>query len=852
MPEESGTTPISNKLNMKATLERILSSFVTTIVLLILYALGLAAATFIEKYHGTSAAKAIVYYSPLFFLLQFLLVLNFIAVLIKHQLLKRRKWGLIVTHWAFVVILLGALVSHLFGEEGILHLREGESSDRIVVRTSGDTSYHTLPFQVELLKFTLTRYPGSASPSAYESEVLVHVDGTTRRERIYMNNVLDIKGYRFFQASYDPDEKGSVLSVNRDVAGRNITYAGYLFLIIGFIFCFTGKNSRFMQLSRRLKELRKAVSDLPLAGIFLFLSFSLNTHALSAQSPDPSLKETVQKYNVNPAHAALFGALPVQSGSGRMLPVNTFSSEILRKLHKADRFGTLNSDQFLVSLLALPEMWIRVPFIALSNDELAVYYDLTHGECAYLEVFDTYGNYKLQEKVEEAYSKMPAERTRFDKDLLKLDEQINIFHQLINHQMLNLFPKEDDANHKWYASGDDLSVFSGKDSMFVSHILDWYLGEVQGALKTGDWSKADEIVGMIHTYQQAKNKTLDIRPEKIEAEIKYNRLDVFRQCKKGYLILGGCLLILSFAALFKPRARLKYAMTVLSVFVVGILAFHTYGMGMRWYIAGYAPWSNSYETMVYVAWATVWGGLLFIRRSMITFALATLFGGLILFVSGLSWMDPQINPLVPVLKSPWLMFHVAVIVAAYGFFGICCLIGLTNMVMIGLSRTKNGTMLTERVQELTIVNEMALLIGLAFMTIGTFLGAIWANESWGRYWGWDPKETWALITMIVYALVEHLRLIPKGKNLWLFNFASVVAFSSVLMTFFGVNYFLSGMHSYGQNDNVHGIFMYLYMATGAILLLGLWSHRIYRKSGKAEDKREEGEAKAAEAPKPAE
>lgn len=817
---------------MKVTLERILSSFVTTIVLLILYALSLATATFIEKYHGTPAAKAIVYYSPLFFLLQFLLVLNFIAVLIKYQLLKRRKWGLIVTHFAFIVILFGALVSHLFGEEGILHLREGESSDRIAVRTSDATSYHILPFQVELVEFTLTRYPGSSSPSAYESEVLVHVDGTTRRERIYMNNVLDIKGYRFFQASYDPDEKGSVLSVNRDVAGRNITYTGYFLLIIGFIFCFIGKNSRFMQLSRQLKEFRKAASDLPSVFIFFLVSFALAPCALEAQPSDASMKEAVQKYKVSPEHAALFGALPIQSGNGRMIPVNTFSSEILRKLHKADRFGSLTSDQFLISLLALPEMWIRVPFISLSNEELAVYYDLTKGECAYLEVFDSSGNYKLQEKVEEAYSKMPAARTRFDKDLLKLDEQINIFHQLINHQMLNLFPKEGDAHHKWYASGDDLSVFSGKDSMFVSRILDWYLGEVQAALKSGNWAKADEIVGMIHTYQQAKNKTLDIRPEKIKAEITYNQMDVFRQCKKGYLILGGLLLVLAFASLFKPRKGLAYTMILLSICVGGVFCFHTYGMGMRWYIAGYAPWSNSYETMVYVSWATVLGGLLFIRRSMITFALATLFGGIILFVSGLSWMDPQINPLVPVLKSPWLMFHVAVIVAAYGFFGICCLIGITNMVMMGLARTKHGMMLKERVGELTVVNEMALLIGLALMTIGTFLGAIWANESWGRYWGWDPKETWALITMIVYALVEHLRLVPKWKNPWLFNFTSVLAFASVLMTFFGVNYFLSGMHSYGQNDNVHSIFTYLYIATGVILFLGIWSNRIYRQEAR--------------------
>lgn len=861
---------------MKTKLDRILSSFVTTIVLLLVYAVLLAVATFIEKYHGTAAAKAMVYYSPLFILLQFLLVVNFIAALIRHRLLQSRKWGLLITHFAFIVILAGALVSFLFGEEGILHLRQGETSGVIAVRTSdGRTATHPLPFEVELVKFTLTRYPGSASPSAYESEVLVHVDGTTRRERIFMNNVLDVKGYRFFQASYDPDEGGTVLSVNRDVAGRNITYAGYLLLLIGFVCCFTGKNSRFRTLSRRLKELRSAAGAAVSCLIVTALSFllpagaaaqtdavpmsAISTNAASANvtpvnatpadaspvasessvSADmaaqaamsaASLSEAVQSYAVDPHHAARFGELPIQSGKGRMLPVNTFSSELLRKLHKADRLGALNSDQFLVSLLAMPEMWIRVPMIALPNNELAVYYDLTPDACAYLEVFDARGRYKLQDKLEEAYNKMPAERSRFDKDLLKLDEQINIFHQLINFQLLNLFPKADDPNHKWYAAGDDLSVFSGKDSMFVSHIMAWYADEVKAALHSGDWTKADEIVGMIHTYQQAKNKSLDINPEKIRAEIKYNKLDVFRQCKKGYLILGGLLLVISFVALFRPSRALRIAQGALALGVAAVFCFHIYGMGMRWYIGGYAPWSNSYETMVYVSWATVLAGLSFMRRSMLTFALATLFGGIILFVSGLNWMDPEIGTLVPVLKSPWLMFHVAVIVAAYGFFGICCLIGLTNLVMLGLTGGKNTALLTARTKELTIINEMALLVGLALMTVGTFLGAVWANESWGRYWGWDPKETWALITLVVYAVVEHLRLIPKGKSSWLFNFASVLAFASVLMTFFGVNYFLSGMHSYGQNNNVQGIFIYLYAAVGVVCLLGVWSYIRYKKN----------------------
>ena len=803
---------------MKVTFERIFSSFVTAIVLLLLYGLGLAVATFIEKYHGTAAAKAMIYYSPLFFLLQFLLIVNFLVIATKYKYLKRHRWGLLLVHTSFIIILLGALVSFLFGEEGILHIREGESTDQMAIRQGDLTTFHTLPFTVELEKFTLTRYPGSSSPSSYESKLLVRVDGETRHERVFMNNVLDVKGYRLFQASYDPDEQGTVLSVNRDVAGRNITYTGYLLLVIGLIISLLGKNSRFMTLSRRFNELRRASS---LSMILMLLALSMSVSAKEETSP---MLDVVQKYAVPLEHAAKFGALPIQSYSGRMMPINTFSSEVLRKLHKLDKIGLLNSDQFLLSLLAMPDMWMRVPFIAISNPELASSFDLTNGECAYLQVFDKNGDYKLQERLEEAYNKMPSQRTRFDKDLLKLDEQINIFHQLINYQMLNLFPKEDDQNHKWYAAGDDLSAFTGKDSMFVSRIVEWYLAEVQDALQSGDWSKADEVVDMIGTYQQAKNNSFDISPKKIEMELMYNKLDVFRSCKKGYLIGGGLLLVLSFAMLFKQQRWMKLSIWILEVGILFVFLYHMYGMGMRWYIGGYAPWSNSYETMVYVAWATVLGGLLFAHRSGVTFALATLFGGIILFVSGLNWMDPEINPLVPVLKSPWLMFHVAVIVAAYGFFGIGCLIGLTNLILTSIGK-ENTTLLKARIKELTLVNEMSLWVGLALMTVGTFLGAVWANESWGRYWGWDPKETWALITMVVYAVVTHLHMVRRWYSDWLFNLCSVVAFSSVLMTFFGVNYFLSGMHSYGQNDNVHGIFVYLYAVLAIVVVLAFVSGR---------------------------
>ena len=355
--------------------------------------------------------------------------------------------------------------------------------------------------------------------------------------------------------------------------------------------------------------------------------------------------------------------------------------------------------------------------------------------------------------------------------------------------------------------------------------MKWYLSEVQAALQSNDWSKADEVLHMIHVYQEKIGKELVIPDAKVNAEIKYNKLEIFRWCKIGYLVLGGLLLCCSFLMSFRRKKFLDVTSTLLSIGIALVFVWQMYGFGLRWYISGYAPWSNSYETMVYVAWATVLAGLIFSRNRM-AFALATIFGGIILFVSGLSWMDPQINPLVPVLKSPWLMFHVAVIVAAYGFFGISSLIGLTNLVLMLFLRKGDGQLMVEnRIKELSIINEMALWIGLALMTAGTFLGAVWANVSWGRYWGWDPKETWALITMIVYAIVLHLHLVKRWINLWSFNFLSVVAFLSVLMTFFGVNYFLSGMHSYGQNDNINHLFVYIMTGIVLIIVLGIAARR---------------------------
>lgn len=799
-------------------IKQFLSSYKTTIVLLLLYAAVMAAATFVEKYRGTEAAKLLVYYSPLFIFLQFLLVVNFVLILIEKAYIKRKKWALVTVHAAFIVILAGAMVTHLFGKEGSVHIREGQIIDEMVIRSSRGMSFEKLPFSLELTDFRLNRYPGSASPSSYESDLIVHVDGETREAKVFMNNVLDVKGYRFFQASYDQDEQGTILSANKDVAGRIITYTGYFLLLVGFLLVFVTKNSRFWKLNRRLKEVRNAAKNIP--AVLFLLIFSITASAQTM--PGESMMEAVQKNAVSISHASAFGALPMQSG-GRIMPVNTFSSEILRKIYKEQQIGRLNSDQFLLGFLAMPQMWIQVPFIAVENNDISARYQLPEDYASYAQFFDANGNYKLLPQLQELYHKAPAERTRTEKDMLKLDERANIVFQLLNYGLLSIFPDPNDPGHTWYAPGDNLSAFPKEDSLFVTRSFAWYLAEVNHSLRSGDWSKPDQVLGVIKEYQRKNDAGSHINPEKISAEIRYNNMRIFDRCKLGYFIFGGLLLVFAFMQLLKKRKWAGVVVTMLSVGIFAVFLFHIYGMGMRWYISGYAPWSNSYETMVYVAWATVLAGLVFGRKSALTMALATLFGGVILFVSSLNWMDPQIGTLVPVLRSPWLMFHVAVIVAAYGFFGIGFLLGITNLSLLAFS--KKNPLAGYRIRELSIINNMALMVGLALMSIGTFLGAIWANESWGRYWGWDPKETWALITMIVYTVVTHLHIVKKWNSDWLFNLLSVFAFSSVLMTFLGVNYLLSGMHSYGQTDGVSAIFLYIAVAFAAIGVLGIISSR---------------------------
>lgn len=806
---------------------KIISSFVTTLILLLAYALLLAVATFIEKEHGSSTARELIYNNYGFYLLQLLLAVNFVAVAVKQlKNEKNRKIGMLVFHFALLVILLGAWVTATFSTEGIIHLREGESTSTMMIVKPGmqpdlnRPESAELPFQLTLNDFKLMRYPGSQSPSGYESHVLINSPEGNRSEIISMNNVVQQDGYRLFQSSFDKDELGTVLTVNHDTAGSTITYVGYFILLIGILWVLLGRSSRFAMLNRQLKEL----TDKRSKTMIWLLLFLLSTGSAFA-APSSDAPRTV----VSADHAQLYGKLLVQCASGRIEPIDTYSTKLLRKLYRDDTYKGLSGTQVILGIIGNPELWRNELVIRIGNEEIhALLGGATSGKyLPFNALFDDEGNYKLTAPLQKIYDHPSQQRTKLEKDLLKLDERVNIFYALQQGEMLNILPLKDDPAHKWYAPGEDLSAFSGRDSLFASKIYGWYMQELVEAQQSGNYAPAEEVLGMINTYQRAQAHQSLINDQRIRAELWYNQLNLFAHASKGYLVAGvALLLLLIFGIIYPDRPKGRLIRGLFIGLPVLVFLAHTVGIGMRWYISGQAPWSNAYESMIYVAWASALGGLLFIRRSPITLSLATILAGVILFVANLNSMDPEITPLVPVLQSYWLMIHVAVITASYGFFGISFLIGLLTISTLAIN--KRIQTMEQKLQELRIINEMCLTIGLCLLTAGTFIGAIWANESWGRYWGWDPKETWALITIIVYSIVLHVRLIPRFNNIVTFSILSVYALSTVLMTYFGVNYYLSGLHSYGNTEAPVAV----HLLIGVYLLITVVVVRVVYKSKK--------------------
>ncbi len=689
----------------------------------------------------------------------------------------------------------------------------------------------TLPFSLKLRKFELKRYPGSMAPSSYASEVTLidKKNGVVMPFRIYMNHVLDYKNYRFFQSSYDRDEQGTILSVNHD-PGMYPTYFGYFLLAIGFLLTILNPKSRFRTLGRKIQqdmEKNKKSMTLSMLIVFAFISFlsPLNLKAKQTLTIQESINIAKK---INKKHADRFGHLLMQNREGRVEPIDSFANSVLNKISRKRSFYGLDADQIILGMLSTPSAWQNIPIIRVSHDKIKRILGMKQSDkYASFNMFFAYQDknpYKLSSYAEEASRKPPIERNQFDKDVLRVDERVNVLYYVYTGSLFKIFPKIKDPHNKWYDPKTAVSTFPKPQSEHIKNMLERYFSALDEGIKTGKWKEANKALKIISNYQQKHGGKIIQNKSKINAEILYNHLNIFSKLILVYLLIGLFLLFVIMYKMLKPKSSVKWLIRLcFTVLVVSFLA-QTFGMGLRWYIAGHAPWSNGYESMIYIAWSIILAGLIFSRQSVMALSLTAILTGVFLFVAHLSWMDPEITNLVPVLKSYWLMVHVSIITASYGFLGLNMLLGFFTLIMfIMLSNDpenpRNKSILNG-ITEATRVNEMSMILGLMLLTMGNFLGAIWANESWGRYWSWDPKETWALISILVYAAVVHMRLIPKLNGQFAFAVASTLAYASVIMTYLGVNYYLVGMHSYAAGEPVPiPIWVYCVVAIVAIIIL---------------------------------
>jgi len=659
-----------------------------------------------------------------------------------------------------------------------------------------------IPFIIKLREFEIERYPGSNSPSSFASEVtLIDTElSIVEDRRIYMNNVLKHRGYRFYQSSYDKDEHGTVLSVNRDSAGTRITYIGYFFLMLGMFMALFARRTRFSRLAR-------SSSGTKVKAVVISALMLLGGSSLFAQGyPAPSKEQAKE-----------FGQLWVQGKEGRFKPMNTLSNEIVRKVTGGAHMEGLNADQILMGMILYPFEWQAAPLFEIDNAEIHMLMGFKGAKVSFND-FLPEGKYLLYEFVNNAYNKKVPERTEFDKEVMKLDEKVNILYMVQNGGMLRIFPDLNSENNTWMALSDMIEPGNVAGDTLAQVFMAY-----KDAIRTGDNMLASEIINFIGNYQ-IRNCDILPKEEKKNAEIYYNKLRLFNKLAPFYALFGFTLIIVQFLRIFRPGRWVSWMFRIGVIHLSVAFGLHTMALLLRWYIGGHAPLSNGYESMIFVSWISLLAGLIFVKKSGFAISLTAILSALALLVAHLSWMNPDITNLVPVLKSPWLTIHVTVIMAGYGFLGLSALAGLINLVFYSIQNRNNTSQIKPVIDQITAVNHMSVIVGLYFLTAGVFLGGVWANESWGRYWGWDPKETWALISVLVYAFIAHMHQFPGLKGGYAFNLGSLLGYSAILMTYFGVNYFLGGMHSYAGGTTLE-IPWYTAAIIISIIALAVFAYR---------------------------
>lgn len=733
------------------------------LVLWVLVPMVLIVATICEKWQGTPFVAEHVYGAPWFVMLWAVWVIVG-GVYIFRRRLHRRPFTFAL-HAALVLILLGAFTTWMWGEQGTMQLRQGKSVSGYL--TDEGTVCH-FPFSVVLDTFLVENYAGTDTPQDYVSRITITDDATMHEEsaEVSMNRICSYRGFRLYQSGYDADGKGSTLRVSHDPWGIGLTYAGYALLLVSMMGFFFDKRSMFRRSLKHWKTLATAC-------VFFLTGLSASAQNVPTASVLPrDVAEEMGHLYVN--------------HNGRICPLQTAARDFTLKLCGSTEYEGLSSEQVLTGWMFYYDTWKNQPMLRIKSQAAREVLGI-EGKYATLGDFvSQQGVYKL----EAASTHLSTTQPGAERHLLEAHEQFSLVSRLCRGEWLKLFPitTGSDSVGNWYAWANPLpSDIDDAEAVFVRRLMDYMAEQVAQQ----NWEEVRHIIAQLKKYQVKQMGQSLPDEQTVRAELLYNRWGNTRPLAYICLLIGlPAFGLVCRSMVLRRRIRRRWTMG-LSLFAALALLYLTFTLALRSMVSGHLPFSNGYETMQLMAFCSLLFTLPFMRRFPLAGAVGVLTCGLTLLVAGMGQSQPQITPLMPVLHSPLLSWHVVIVMAAYVLLAFVMLISLAALIIHYTRRDAD-----EVVMRMQAFGHVMLVPAVFLLAIGIFIGAVWANISWGRYWGWDPKETWALITLLVYALPLHAGSYSAFRRPTVFHLYCVVAFLCVLMTYFGVNHLLGGMHSY--------------------------------------------------------
>lgn len=743
----------------------------TAFSLLGILLLILTIATILEKIYGTDFVNEYIYSSVPFVILWGVTAITSLLYIIKSKL--HRQPVIFLLHLSLLFILAGAFTTWIYGEQGTMRVRQGEQQTSF---TDSKGIFHQLPFSITLNQFEIIYYKGTLAPMDFISHISV-ADKDCHRQiqgKVSMNHIFSYQHYRFYQSGYSEDNEGSVFSVSHDPYGIGITYAGYTLLLLSTVFFFFSPQSRFRQL------LKSPLLHRSLTVILLLFAFSLNSNFLKANSPSPKvLPREVAEH---------FGDLYILYNN-RICPLQTFARDFTVKLYGSSSYKGLTPEEVLTGWLFYYDSWKNEPIIRIKSNEARKLLEIEGNYARLKDYISTINEYKLEKMMNHIRS---GEQVTDKRGIEEADEKFNIINLVCTGAMMKIFPCRNIAGKtlEWYSQSDQLPQDMDNDKwVFIRKSMS-YVNEMIVMKKYND---ACLLLEKIKKYQQKECDGLLPADNKFKAEKIYNQFDYSKSVAMACICIGLICFIYYCHCMASQKRTSRKAIIILNILLWIVFTYLSAAICLRGYVSNHLPLSNGFETMQFMAWCTLLLTFLLQRKFAMLLPFGFLLCGLTLMVSMLGESNPQITQLMPVLQSPLLSIHVVVIMIAYSLLAFIMLNGVTAVIL-----HQSQKECKEQIERLQIISQIILYPAIFLLAIGIFIGAVWANVSWGRYWGWDPKEVWALITMLVYALALHPRSLPWFHRTMFFHVFCITAFITVLITYFGVNFLLGGMHSYAN------------------------------------------------------